>query len=470
MHSIGKLARRAALVLAMSLGAIGLAIGGGGATGTGYTADGMLTAFGSIFVNGIEFFTTNAAISVNGVPNRSQSDLKLGMVLTVNGSLDGSGKTGNAYTVVYQADAIGAVDRALDGSGTISVLGQAVCADARTVFAGFLSLADLQPGDNVEVSGYRSPSGILAGRIEKLGSIPSVQVQGTIGSVAATTFTLGTLTVDYSAAALKNVPSSGFAAGQQVVAKGPAPSAGVLAATEVEVLQQNLSGTSNGSTSGLIASLPPSALVVSGQTYMLTSNTQYVNGDASGLAPGVLVKVDFNVISSTLVATKVEFQQLDENAEIAANVTSRTATSLELLGPDGVTVTVNANTQYKDSSGGSGSGGSGSFGLGDIDVGDRLDVRGHQVSTATVLADRIERTKPATAIGLEGLALSVAAPTFAVLDEVIAVDGATDLRDGNGVPISQDTFFAAAAGHDVAVNAVPRSDGTLYALSARLDY
>ena len=467
MHCIGKLARRAALVLAMSLGAIGIAIGGGGATGTGYTADGMLTAFGSIFVNGIEFFTTSAAISVNGVPNRSQSDLKLGMVLTVNGSLDGSGKTGNAYTVVYQADAIGAVDRALDGSGTISVLGQAVSADARTVFAGFLALGDLQPGDNVEVSGYRSPSGILAGRIEKLGSIPGVQVRGTIGSVAATTFTLGTLTVDYGAATLKNVPSSGFAAGQQVVAKGPAPSAGVLAATEVEVLQQDLSGTSNGSTSGLIASLPPSALVVSGQTYVLTSSTQYVNGDASGLAPGVLVKVDFNVIASTPVATKVEFQQLDETAGIAADVTSRTATTLELLGPDGVTVTVNAATQYKDSSGGSGGGGS--FGLASINAGDRLEVRGHQVSTATVLADRIERTKASSAIDLEGLALSVAAPTFAVLDEVIAVDGASDLRDENGVPISQDIFFAMAAGHDVAVNAVLRSDGTLYALSARLD-
>ena len=466
MRSIRKLARRAALVLATSLGAIGLAIGGGGATGTGFTADGMLTAFGSIFVNGIEFFTTNAAITINGVPNRSQGDLKLGMVLTVYGSLDGSGKTGNAYAVVYQADAIGSVDRALDATGTISVLGQPVSADARTVFAGFLSLSDLQPGDNVEVSGYRSPSGILAGRIEKIGSVPNVQVEGTVDALTPATFALGTLTVDYSGATLKNVPSTGLAAGQRVVARGPSPSAGVLAATEVEVLQQNLAGGTNGSTSGLVASLPPSALVIAGQAYVLTSNTQYVNGDVSSLATGALVKVDYNVVSSTLVATRVEFQQLDENARVTANVTSRTATSLELLGPDGISVSVNAATRYKDSSGGSAGG---SFGLGSIDVGDRLEVRGHQVDASVVRADRIERTKASTHVYLEGLALGVAAPTFAVLDMVVAVDPATDLRDKDGIPISQDTFFAMAAGHDVAVDAV-LIDGMLHATSAVLDY
>jgi hypothetical protein len=315
---IRRIARRAALALAVSAGAIGLAIGGGGATGTGYTADGPISQFGSIFVNGIEFFTDDAAISVNGVPNLTQRDLRLGMVLTVDGSRDAGGTTGQASTVVYNADAIGAVDRALDSSGSISVLGQNVSANARTVFAGVDSLAALRAGDNVEVSGYLSPAGILAARVEKIGAAPFVQVQGTVGVISGTMFALGNLAVDLSSATLENVPLTGLVTGMQVIVKGPPPSGGVLAATQVAVVQKSYSGSSNGSTTGVIASLLPttgffpsllpSAFTISGQAYLVTPTTQYVNGNASSLARGRLVKVDFAVVATTLIATRVEFE------------------------------------------------------------------------------------------------------------------------------------------------------------------
>jgi hypothetical protein len=56
-----------------------------------------------------------------------------------------------------------------------------------------------------------------------------------------------------------------------------------------------------------------------------------------------------------------------------------------------------------------------------------------------------------------------------VLDMVVTIDAATDLRDESGVAISRDAFFARAAGHDVSVSAAVR-EGVLYATSVRLDY
>ena len=74
-------ARVAAVILAAGLAGItGIAIGGGGATGTGFMANGPISAFGSIFVNGIEFFIDHAQITVNGVGNRTQADLALSLI------------------------------------------------------------------------------------------------------------------------------------------------------------------------------------------------------------------------------------------------------------------------------------------------------------------------------------------------------------------------------------------------------
>jgi hypothetical protein len=315
---VKRIARRAALGLAAFAGAIGLALGGGGATGTGYTADGPISAFGSIFVNGIEFFTDTAAISVNGVPNLTQADLKLGMVLTVDGSRDASGATGNAATVVYNADAIGPVERAVDSTGTISVLGQDVSADASTVFAGVASLADLRVGDSVEVSGYRSPAGIRAARIERIAPVPLVQVQGTVGVISGTLFALGDLAVDLSSATLVNLPLTGLLTGMQVIVKGPPPSGGVLAATRVEVVRRTLTAIGSGSTTGVISnvlattgffpSVLPSAIAISGRPYLVTPSTRFVNGGASRLAPQQLVQVDYAVVGTAAIATRIEFR------------------------------------------------------------------------------------------------------------------------------------------------------------------
>jgi hypothetical protein len=468
MHQIvRKLARLAGAALAMVLAAAGgIAIGGGGATGTGFIAQGSLTQFGSIFVNAIEFKTDKAAITINGSPNHSQSDLRIGMVLTVTGSVDGSGKTGNADTVTYLADAMGLIDRAPGADRTFVVLGQSIQSQPTTVFAGFITLADLHAGDYVEVSGFRTADGgLLASRIEKKTSVATVQVQGTTSGTTSTTFAIGTLTVDYTVATLKDVPAGGLVDGLTVVAKGPTPVNGVLQASEVDVINQSLASNRNGSLSGSVEAAAAGSFVLNGQTVFTTSNTQYVNGTAADLAAGSFVKVDVLISGATIVATKIEYTVLNAPADVEADVTATGPGSFELLGPGGVTITANAKTQWQDKSANNLNG----MGFANVHVGDHMQVDGNQVSDAVLLATKIVRTRPAAAIVVAGKAWSVAAPFVSILDLTIGTDAATAYADEFGNAMTAAAFFATAAGHDIIVAARRAADGSLVASSMRLD-
>ena len=467
MKSIRILTRATFAALAIVLA--GVVSGGGGATGTGYIAYGSLSDFGSIFVNGIEFFTNNANISINGAPNRPESDLRLGMVLTVTGALGGSGTTGTASTVVYQANALGLIDRAPapDGAGgfEFGVLGQSITIESRTIFAGFLSPADLHVGDYVEVSGFPSATGVLASRVERKASGPNVQVQGVVANLTGNTFTVGTLTVDYTIAQFNNMPSGGLANGITVVASGPTPQNGVLQATSIQGVSQNLQGATNASFTGLVSDYTPvSSMTVSGEQILITSNTQFVNGSAADLQNGSFVKVDVMIYNGkTVVATKIEFTVLNAPTNVEADVTATGTNSFELLGPGGVTITANSRTNWHDQTNQVNF-----LSFADLHVGDHIQVQGNQVSDSVVLATSIVRTQPSTAIVVYGRALSVAQPDFAIVDVAFTTTDATDYGYQNGNKITAATWFPQAAGHNVLATLTRTPDGQLLVTSARI--
>ncbi|MBI4293187.1 MAG: hypothetical protein HY661_17065, partial [Betaproteobacteria bacterium] len=68
--------------------------GSSGLGGTGIS-QGVITAFGSVFVNGIEFSTGGATVKIDDNPGL-ESDLKIGMVVTVRGTADDAARTGSA--------------------------------------------------------------------------------------------------------------------------------------------------------------------------------------------------------------------------------------------------------------------------------------------------------------------------------------------------------------------------------------
>jgi len=154
------------LLLALGLSACG---GGGssglaGIGGTGITATGKITAFGSIFVNGVEYFIqSGTTIMVNGVAAQ-ESDLKLGMVVTLSGTLNNDGVTGTVDSVAYKAELKGPITN-IDPNGPdpdgkikiLVVLGKSIIVNStNTSFEGSYSYAGIAINDIVEASAVSS--------------------------------------------------------------------------------------------------------------------------------------------------------------------------------------------------------------------------------------------------------------------------------------------------------------------------
>ena len=81
-------AQRLSAVLSAWLAVLMLgSCGGVGQDGTGAAPDtqstGVVSGFGSVIVNGIHFDVSGAQISIDGVPGAAQTDLRVGMVVTV---------------------------------------------------------------------------------------------------------------------------------------------------------------------------------------------------------------------------------------------------------------------------------------------------------------------------------------------------------------------------------------------------
>ena len=108
--------------------------GGGGsdssssaATGS-VSSSGTITGFGSVFVNGVRYSTSNATIVRSG-QQVSESNLNVGMQVTVQANSNNN----SASRVEFEEDVEGPVD-VNNNSGTLSVMGQTVITDAQTVF------------------------------------------------------------------------------------------------------------------------------------------------------------------------------------------------------------------------------------------------------------------------------------------------------------------------------------------------
>ena len=140
----------------------------GGIDGVG-AAIGPITNFGSIFVNGVEFSTSSAQIRIEDRPG-TELELEVGDIVEVRGRIANDGRTGTAETVTFNDSVEGPVSSVDLPASAMVVLGQRVLVAGTTVFDDSFanpSLAGIQPGDIVEVSGFPNAAGeIVASRIE----------------------------------------------------------------------------------------------------------------------------------------------------------------------------------------------------------------------------------------------------------------------------------------------------------------
>lgn len=436
--------------------------GGGGGTGapsaTATVSSGAITGFGSVKLVGTEYETQNTSFTVDGQPG-SQNDLKVGMVVTVNGSLSSTG-TRTATTITQDDVVEGAIQSLPATNDRLVVLGQTVLIDNGTVFDNNISppnIGGLAVGNLVEVNGFVKGKGlIIATLIEKKSPPATCQVNGIVENhnSGAQTFTIGGLTVHYSGAAFNDMPSPAGNAWNNLLVEvkgSPCTQASQpLIATKVESEQLNVANADDIEVEGAITLFnSPASFTVNGVPVVTNANTIFEGGIADDLALGVEVEVEGSLTNGVLTAKEVSFRDIVEIEGDAATVTSGGGTpNLTVSGLPGITVFVNAQTEFKrDISN-----------LGQLAVGDHVRVRGRPTGTNTVIAAKVEQRSPDTRVILEGAVQSIANPNLIVLGVLIDT---SPIADGNFEGPNDGASGRAAFFSTVKVGTVVKAKGDL---------
>lgn len=299
----------------------GIASGGTGGTGVSY---GPVTGFGSVYVNGVEFATTNSTVTLNGSPGPDEATdphrgLMAGMVVKVEGSFDGNGTTGTAARITFKNHLTGPVSSITSivaGILNVVVLGQNVIIDSQTAFAGGTTFATLALDNVIEVSGLPDDMGNIHATLVELKAasfVPGLEigVKGTIRNLdpLLKTFQINGLTVDYALAT--NVPPGGPANGQFVEVKGTSLAGVVLIADSIGLDDNSLGVTDAGvvQLQGFVTAMTsPSQFTVGVQSVLTTASTVFEGGVAGDIALGEKLQVDGALAGGMLTATRVSFR------------------------------------------------------------------------------------------------------------------------------------------------------------------
>ncbi|MGH8503939.1 MAG: DUF5666 domain-containing protein, partial [Gammaproteobacteria bacterium] len=389
-------------MLIMSCGGGGT-LAGGGIGGTGIS-NGTVTAFGSIFVNGVEFDTSTTVFTRGGQP-ATESDFNVGEVVTVRGTFNEDG-TGTAQRVTYESVVGGAVTSvsATDES-QIEVLGQPVIITPATVLGNFASPTELLPGNVLEISGFvNADNSFTATRIVRtenvfIPGVSSTEVRGFVSALDETdqSFEIGGLTVRFSAPQLVQGQLSN---GVFVDVESDVDLVnGELIADVVRVVDPTLDpapGADVDLESPVTAFNSATDFAVGSQPVTTTPATQYQDGTATDLAQGVLVQVDGSVDpNGVLVAEEIAFRLPEQMFAVGGTVfavdpVAGTVTLTSGAGGQLNTVSVDDSTKFVDDSVLEVR----PFGLANIHTGDALNITAFRRGN-TLVAIRLEREESA---------------------------------------------------------------------------
>ncbi len=408
--------------------------GGGGFAGIDRIGvfSGEVTAFGSVFVNGVEWDTSGATITVDGAAG-TQSDLRLGQIVTIHGTLHPDGTQGDADTVEFESAVEGPIASIDTVANTFVVLGQIVLVSVDTEFdddidVGFdgeRTLEDLNVDDIVEVSGYRDSAGVVhATRIEIPDAASTIEVRGVVSNLDAPgqLFEIvsgnSTLTVDYFGAVLVDFGNHVLADGDFVEVRGTFTD--VLTADTLQLEAPPTGGDGDASeVEGYITRFASASdFDVAGVTVTTDGATEFEGGTSADLALDVKVEVEGTVnAEGVVVADKVDIRVQPEETDVVligdVSAVNTTAGTLSLAGLD-VLVKVSGVTRYKDESNAQ----LATFSLSDVHIGDHVEIRGAEdLGTAAAndaVATRVKRENPDDLVVLQGPVQGTSEPNLEV--------------------------------------------------------
>ncbi|UCE32018.1 MAG: hypothetical protein JSW68_03555 [Burkholderiales bacterium] len=308
-----------ALLVAGCGGGMDLA-GGVGSGGTGATAFGPITGFGSVIVNGVRFEDSRAQLSDDGGQPLERDALALGMMVEVRGRIDAGGSGGHADAITTVTELRGPIDAgSLDlAAGRFSVLGFAVQAGEDTVLDQPSGLDALAPGTVVEVHGIadRTAAAVRATRIEREPSDSRLLVRGTIRAASADSFVIGPigrpLLVQIGAAQREPamaMPRDGLTARIEATS---VPVAGVLQLQAQDRLR--IDGGLSALQDGMRVELQGLVEAVGGGggfrllgIEVDAAAARFDDGLPTDVAPGMRIEVEGMLAGGVLIASRVEF-------------------------------------------------------------------------------------------------------------------------------------------------------------------
>ncbi|HNJ84169.1 MAG TPA: DUF5666 domain-containing protein, partial [Piscinibacter sp.] len=203
--------RRTLAVLALALAAVASGCGGSvGVGGTGSYSYAPIEGFGSIYVGGIEYDDSQAAVFDEDGAAIARDSLRLGMVVEVEGGDIGGSEaapTAQALRIRTSTELVGLASAVNAAAGTLRVFDQTVRVDAYTLFDAGLpeGLASVAEGAALEVFGSYdvASTSFLATRIApRAGTLAEYRVRGPVQDLdaAARRFRIGTALFSYEGA------------------------------------------------------------------------------------------------------------------------------------------------------------------------------------------------------------------------------------------------------------------------------
>ena len=420
---------------------------------TGTLSAGVITGFGSVYVDGVRYETTSASVTMDD-ETATQAQLKVGQYVEVKGHAHGDAH--HADVIRYHNVLEGPISSIDTVASSFVAMGQTVRVSLDTSLGDDIqpaSIEGLAVGDVVEVSGMVPAEGAIdATRVDIKPDGGPYDVTGYVMNLSEAThrFNINGLVVDYSGANMDDFATGDPSAGDLVLVKGfTFDPDGAFAATRVELRSDDWLMPGPGDqveVEGAIVEFEsPTAFKVGGWAVTTTPSTTYEHGTAANLANDVMVKVKGTAdANGVLVAARICFEQVNTIRIVAQVYSLAAGGSMELLG---LAVATDDATRYEDRS----QLDQRDFGFEDLTVGTWVDVRGYEepAGSGTVLATRVVRIDPADAVSLRGPFGEPVRPDFHILSVLVRTTDATRFRLEGNIVLTLDQFFTAAEGQMV---------------------
>jgi len=280
---------------------------------------GPISELPNAVVNGVTYNTTATNVTINGTTG-ALTDLQIGHIVTVSGTLSKGWETGIAASVEFEANVVGPIESIDTSRRQIVVMGQPILFDTDTAFdSGIdpLSLTGLNVGTVVQISGFPAGSGeIVATRVEPALSNSDFQVIGTVTGLdlGNLSFQINGLEVDYSSAFIIDLPDGMPAEAMNVVVRGSLSTDGQFIAAQIMDVAQDgniAAGTQMEITGYILNYHSDTDFEVSGFPVTTDYQTIFYFGKREDLWPGAKVEINGQrTVSGAIVADQIGFDGL----------------------------------------------------------------------------------------------------------------------------------------------------------------